>query len=92
MVNAEKRLHPYRKGWSIMKTLKLVLMLVVAVALAAVVLQNRALVEVQLLWWTGTISTIVLLLLTVVGGFILGLLTALLVKGGAKSDSTQKGS
>lgn len=70
-----------------MKTLKLVLMLLVAVALAAVVLQNRALVEVQFLWWAGTVSAIVLLLLTVVGGFILGLLTALLVKSRAKSDS-----
>lgn len=66
-------------------------MLVVAVTLAAVVLQNRVLVEVQFLWWTGTISAIVLLLLTVVGGFILGLLTALSMKSGAKSDSIQKG-
>ncbi|MDZ7816079.1 MAG: LapA family protein [Planctomycetota bacterium] len=74
-----------------MKTLKLVLMLVVAVTLAAVVLQNRALVEVQFLWWTGTISMIVLLLLTVVGGFILGLVTALLVKNGSKSDPLKKG-
>lgn len=74
-----------------MKTLKLILMLVVAFALAAVVLQNRALVEVQFLWWAGEISAIVLLLLTVVGGFTLGLLTALLVRGRAKSDSTQKG-
>lgn len=74
-----------------MKTLKLILMLVVAAALAAVVLQNRALVEIQFLWWAGEISAIVLLLLTVVGGFILGLLTALLVRGRTKSDSTQKG-
>lgn len=75
-----------------MKTLKLILMLVVAVTLAAVIVQNRALVEVTFLWWTGELSIIVLLTLTVVGGFILGLLTALLVKSGAKSDSIQKGS
>jgi uncharacterized integral membrane protein len=75
-----------------MKTMKLVLMLVVAVALATVVLQNRALIEVRFLWWTGEISAIVILLLTVVGGFILGLLTALLVKSNAKSGSLQKGS
>lgn len=75
-----------------MKPLKLVLMIVVAVTLAAVVVQNRAPVEVRFLWWTGTISAIVLLLLTVVGGFILGLLTALLVKSGAKSNPEQKGS
>lgn len=74
-----------------MKTLKLVLMLVVALVLATLLLQNRALVEVQFLWWTGTISAIVLLLLTVVGGFILGLLTALFMKSGAKPDSLQKG-
>jgi uncharacterized integral membrane protein len=75
-----------------MKTLKLVLMLIVALALATVILQNRAPVEVQFLWLSGTISTILLLLLTVVGGFVLGLLTALIVKSGAKQNTKQKGS
>lgn len=75
-----------------MKTLRLILILMVAVALAVVVFQNRALVEVRLLWWAGTISAIVLLLLTVAGGFILGLLTALLIKNGEQSNPEQKGS
>jgi uncharacterized integral membrane protein len=72
------------------KKLKLVVMLLVAVALAAVVLQNQAAIEVRFLWWTGTISAIVILLLTVVGGFILGLLTALFLKTGVKSGSVKK--
>lgn len=74
-----------------MKTFKLVLLLGVAVVLSIIVLQNQALVKVRLLWWTGEATAIALLLLTIAGGFILGLLTALLVQRSSKSGSQPKG-
>lgn len=73
------------RNWGLVKSLKLASMLAVCVAMAFLVLQNRALIEVRFLWWTGTVSAIVLLFLTAVGGFVLGLLTALLVRG-AKAE------
>ena len=63
-----------------MKNLKLIIMLVVAVALAAVVFQNRAPVKTHFLMITLEMPQILLLLLTVAGGFCLGLLTALTMK------------
>ena len=68
-----------------MNRMKLVVILVLAVALAVVVLQNTALIQVRVLWLTGEVPAVLLLFLTAAGGFILGLLVALLVKGGAKS-------
>ena len=66
-----------------MKSFKLVLLLVLVVALAALVLQNQALWQVRFLWLTGEVPGIILLLLTAVAGFIAGITTALLMKGGA---------
>lgn len=67
-----------------MKSLKLVLLLVLVAALAAVVLQNQAPWEVRFLWMTGEMSGIVVLFLTAAAGFIAGLTVALLVRHGAK--------
>ena len=67
-----------------MKTIKLVLLLMVAVALVAVVVQNTTTIQVHFLWLTGEVSGVLLLFLTAVGGFITGLLVALLLWSGAK--------
>lgn len=67
-----------------MKAIKLVLLLVLVVALAALVLQNQALWQVRFLWLTGEVPGIILLLLTAAAGFIAGITAALLVKRGAK--------
>ncbi|MFO8089608.1 MAG: LapA family protein [Desulfatiglandaceae bacterium] len=67
-----------------MKAIKLVLLLVLVVALAAVVLQNQAPWQVRFLWLTGEVPGIIVLFLTAVAGFIAGITVALLLKRGAK--------
>jgi uncharacterized integral membrane protein len=62
---------------------KLVLLLVLVVALAALVLQNQALWQVRFLWLTGEVPGIILLVLTAAAGFIAGITAALLVTRGA---------
>lgn len=69
-----------------MKSIKLVLLLVLVVALAAVVLQNQAPWQVRFLWLNGEVPGIILLFLTAAAGFIAGLTVALLVKRDAKSQ------
>jgi uncharacterized integral membrane protein len=68
------------------KFLKLVFLLVLAVALTAVVLQNQAPWHVRFLWLTGDVPGIILLFLTAAAGFIAGITVALLVNRGAKSQ------
>lgn len=68
-----------------MKSIKLVLLVVLAGALAAVVLQNQASWQVRFLWLTGEVPGIILLLLTAAAGFIVGITVAILVKRGTKS-------
>jgi len=63
-----------------MKSIKLVLLLVLIVALAAVVLQNQAPWQVRFLWLNIEMPGIALLFLTAAAGFIAGLTVALLVK------------
>lgn len=67
-----------------MRQIKLVVLLVLVVALAAVVLQNQAPWQVHFLWLNGEVPGIVLLFLTAAAGFIAGLTVALLVKRGVK--------
>ncbi len=69
-----------------MKSVKLVLLLVLVVALAAVVLQNQVSWQVRFLWLTGEVPAIILLFLTAAAGFIAGITVALLVKRDAKSQ------
>lgn len=61
-----------------MRTVKLVLILVLAVLLAMVVLQNTGRVEARFLWVRAEAPVIVLLLVTSAAGFILGVLVSLL--------------
>jgi uncharacterized integral membrane protein len=74
---------PKRKGGD-MKSIKLALLLVLVIAMAAVVLQNQAPWQVRFLWMTGEVPGIILLFLTAAAGFIAGITAALLVKRGAK--------
>ncbi len=67
-----------------MKSIKLVLLLVLVVALAAVVLQNQAPWQVRFLWLNGEVPGIILLFFIAAAGFIAGLTVALLVKRDAK--------
>lgn len=68
-----------------MRSVKLVMLLVLVAALAAVVIQNQTAWQVHFLWLTGEVPGIVLLFLTAAAGFIAGITVALLVKHGAQS-------
>lgn len=68
-----------------MEKAKLGVLLAVALALILLVLQNTAPVQARFLWMSAEIPAILLLLLAVIGGFIAGLLVALLVKRGGKA-------
>lgn len=69
-----------------MKSIKLVLLLVLVVALAAAVLQNQASWQVRFLWLTGEVPGIILLFLTAAAGFIMGVTAALLMKRENKQE------
>ncbi len=68
-----------------MQTVKLILLLIVCLALVLLVVQNTAPVEAQFLWFSAEIPGIVLLFLTAVGGFVLGLLAAALFLGRSRA-------
>jgi len=68
-----------------MKIMKLVFLFTLSLALVLVVVQNTAPVQVRFLWLTAEVPAIVLLFLTAAGGFVSGLLVALIVRSGAKS-------
>jgi uncharacterized integral membrane protein len=68
-----------------MKSVKLVSIILLVVALAALVLQNQASWQVRFLWLTGEVPGIILLFLTATAGFISGITVVLLVKNGKKA-------
>lgn len=68
-----------------MKTMKLVFLLTLSVALVLVVVQNTAPIQARFLWLTAEVPAIVLLFLTTAGGFVSGLLIALLARGSRTS-------
>lgn len=68
-----------------MEKVKFVLLLVLVVALAVLVIQNTTPIHMRFLWLSAEVSAVVLLFLTTAGGFILGLLVALIVKSSGKS-------
>jgi uncharacterized integral membrane protein len=65
-----------------------VALVVLGVFLAVLILQNTAPVRMQFLWLTGEMPAIVLLFLTATGGFAMGVIVALLLKGrsGSKTE------
>lgn len=69
-----------------MKKAKLALVLILSLALVLIVVQNTAPVEARFLWMTAEVPAIVLLFLTAAGGFVSGLLVALLAKSDNKSN------
>ena len=69
------------------KTVKLLFILAISLALVLLVVQNRAPVQTHFLWLTAEVPAILLLFLTLAGGFVLGLLVALFVKTGMKSKT-----
>lgn len=76
-----------------MRTLKQVLLVVLGVLLAVVILQNTAPIRIQFLWLSGQMSTVLLLFITAVGGFAMGVIITLLLKGRTKDPeiaSSQK--
>ena len=66
------------------KSIKLALLLVLVVALAALALQNQAPWRVRFFWLTGEVPGSILLFLTAATGLIVGITVALLVKQGAR--------
>ncbi|HMB16972.1 MAG TPA: LapA family protein [Pelovirga sp.] len=67
-----------------MRTTKQVLLVILGALLTVVILQNTAPVRIQFLWFSGEISTVLLLFLTAVGGFAMGVMMTLLLKGRTK--------
>lgn len=72
-----------------MRTVKQLLLVVLGVLLAVVILQNTAPVRIQFLWLSGQMSTVLLLFLTAVGGFAMGAIVTLLLKGRAKDPDIE---
>ncbi|MCF8145241.1 MAG: LapA family protein [Deltaproteobacteria bacterium] len=72
-----------------MKTAKLVSLLVLAMALVVVIFQNTSPVQIRFLWLSGGVPIVLLLLMTAVGGFVMGLIVAMLIKGGANSKNSR---
>ncbi|MGM0640472.1 MAG: lipopolysaccharide assembly protein LapA domain-containing protein [Thermotogota bacterium] len=63
-----------------MKKFKLTIIIIVSVLLFLLIVQNTNKVQTSFLWFKGEISLIVLLLITTIGGYIVGLLTSILNK------------
>ncbi len=74
-----------------MKTVKTVLILVLSFALVTAVAQNTAVVEARFLWMTTETPVVILLFLTSVGGFVLGLLVSLLIQRNGAGNSGRHG-
>jgi uncharacterized integral membrane protein len=72
-------------GAAEMKTFKLMFVLVLSLALVLLVAQNTAPVQGRFLWMTAEVPAVLLLFLTASGGFVAGLLVALLARGGSKN-------
>ena len=57
-----------------MEKFRLGLSAAIAILLIILILQNMVTVEVRLLWWTGAMPRAILLLLTAMAGFAVGIL------------------
>jgi uncharacterized integral membrane protein len=68
-----------------MKTFRLIVILTLSLVIALAVAQNTAQFQAHFLWFTIEMPAILLLFLTAVGGFVLGLLVALFMREGAQS-------
>lgn len=68
-----------------MKKIKVALLVILFVLLVFIVVQNTDPVQARFLWFTMEMPVVLLLFLTTSGGFVSGLIVALLVKSGTKS-------
>lgn len=73
-----------------MKKVKLAVLIILAIVLGVLVLQNTAPVQMRFLWITGEMSAVLLLFLTAVGGFVLGLVLTAFMKNGEEGISKDK--
>ncbi len=74
-----------------MKTAKLVSILTVIIALILLVVQNTSPVLARFLWFSAEMPAIMLLLLTAVGGFALGILVVLFMRSGTNPNHNKGG-
>ncbi len=74
-----------------MKKVKLGFLLALSLALVLLVAQNTDPVHARFLWFAAEIPAIVLLFLTAAGGFVAGLLVAILLKSDAQSKPPSHG-
>lgn len=70
----------------IMHRIKLVALLILSLTLVLLVVQNTAPMQAHFLWLTAEVPVILLLFLAAVGGFVSGLLIAVLIKKDAKKN------
>jgi len=71
-----------------LRVIKLAVLLVVTLTLVLVVLQNTATIQARFLWYTAELSVIVLLFVSAAGGFVLGIVAALLAKKTTKTPES----
>lgn len=69
-----------------MKKIKLVFLLILSLLIVTLVLQNTAPMQARFLWLTAEVPAVLLLFLVAAGGFVAGLLVALLRKRGDNSS------
>ncbi len=74
-----------------MSVLRLIIILILVLLFGIVVIQNRGPVQTHFLFFTLELPHILLLLLTLAGGFILGLLVALFFPSAAKKRKEESG-
>lgn len=68
-----------------MKKFRLIFMLLLSIIIALVIVQNTAYMQAHFLWFSVRMPTVVLLALTAIGGFVLGILVSLFMKSKKKS-------
>ncbi len=70
-----------------MKKVKIVFIILISVALVLLAVQNTAPIQTRFLWLSAELPAVLLLFLTAIGGFIVGLLVALFMRKTPKSKS-----
>lgn len=72
-----------------MKKFKITIIFIVSILLLFLIVQNTTKVQTNFLWFKGEISLILLLLITSIGGFIVGLLTSILNKKNKNNEKKE---
>ncbi|MFP4417508.1 MAG: lipopolysaccharide assembly protein LapA domain-containing protein [Chitinispirillaceae bacterium] len=69
-----------------MKKTKLVTLWVIALLLLVFIVQNTATVRARFFWFTADVPAIILLVFAAAGGFVSGILVALLIESRARKN------